>query len=396
VSATARQVAAAPATGRSRLPHEVNWIVKASKLCNLRCRYCYEWNDLHRGDRIQLPQWRRLLEAVRDYHLLLRESFGSERGVRSNIIWHGGEPLVLPPAYFEQVFDAQREILGATEIDYCNVLQSNLYRVPDRTLEVLEREHVHIGVSFDLVAGVRLTIGGDETEEVVAANIDRLRHRGVRLGAVVVLAGHTSRHVRRIYDFYASRAMPVRFLPLFDAPLNTPEAVFSLTARATVAALERLFDYWIQCRRRIAVRPLIDYVYTALLRRTGESRQTYDRSGVGEWALLVNTDGTLYHRPDAYDAVLALGNVFQQGIRDILASEAYAESLRRDARLVQRFCDGCEYRGACNTIPIFESPRKAIGGRRCGIAYPLYGYVERYLNQHRFTTARIQQLLLEL
>src|SRR5205809_788299 len=82
-------------------------------------------------------------------------------------------------------------------------------------------------------------------------------------------------------------------------------------------------------------------------------------------------------RPDAYDAVLALGNVFQQGIRDILASEAYAESLRRDARLVQRFCDGCEYRGACNTIPIFESPRKAIGGRRCGIAYPLYGYVER-------------------
>src|SRR5205814_1318176 len=239
-----------------------NWIVKASKLCNLRCRYCYEWNDLHRGDRIQLPQWWRLLEAVRDYHLLLRESFGSERGVRSNIIWHGGEPLVLPPAYFEQVFDA-------------------------------------------------------------------------------------------------SRAMPVRFLPLFDAPLNTPEAVFSLTARATVAALERLFDYWIQCRRRIAVRPLIDYVYTALLRRTGESRQTYDRSGVGEWALLVNTDGTLYHRPDAYDAVLALGNVFQQGIRDILASEAYAESLRRDARLVQRFCDGCEYRGACNTIPIFESPRKA-------------------------------------
>ena len=325
MSATARWTGAAPATRSSRLPHEVNWIVKASKLCNLRCRYCYEWNDLDRAERIQLPQWQLLLEAIRDYHLLLRESFGGERRVRSNIIWHGGEPLVLPAAYFEQVFEVQRNILGTPEIDYCNVLQSNLYRVPERTLEVLEREHVQLGVSFDFAPGVRLTVDGAETEKIVTDNIDRLRQRGVRLGAVVVLAGHTSRQVGKIYEFYASRAMPVRFLPLFDAPLNTPESAFSLTARGTVAALQRLFDYWIGCRRRIAVWPLVDYLYTALLRRTGQSRHLYDRRGVGEWALLVNTDGTLYHRPDAYDTALALGNVFQQKICDILASEAHAE-----------------------------------------------------------------------
>ena len=395
MSATARQLAPPPAQRRSRLPHEVNWIVKASKLCNLRCRYCYEWNELDRKERIQLPQWRRLLESVRDYHLLLCELFGAERRVRSNIIWHGGEPLLLPPVYFEQVFDAQRDILGPHDIDYCNIVQSNLYRVPDRALAVLEREQVQLGVSFDLAAGVRLNIGGAETEDAVAGNIDRLRQRGVQLGAVVVLAGHTSRHVRKIYDFYAARAIPVRFLPLFDAPLNTPEATFSLTGRATVAALERLFDHWIQSRERISVWPLIDYVYTALLRRTGKSRATYDRRGVGEWALLVNTDGTLYHRPDAYDTNLALGNVFEQSIRDILASEPYRESLRRDDELVQRFCNGCLYRGACSTLPLFESPRKTIGARRCGIAYPLYRYVERYFDRHRFSTSRIQQLLLE-
>jgi uncharacterized protein len=396
VSATARRTKPATATRPSRLRHEVNWIVKASKLCNLRCRYCYEWNDLDRADRIQLPQWRQLLKAIRDYHLLLRETIDGERAVRSNIIWHGGEPLLLPATYFEQVFEAQREVLDPEGIDYCNVLQSNLYRVPDLTLQILEREHVQLGVSFDFAPGVRLTINGSETETVVANNIDRLRARGARLGAVVVLAGHTSRRVRDIYDFYASRAMPVRFLPVFDAPLNTPDATFSLTARTTVAALERLFDYWMGCRHRIAVWPLVDYLYTALLRRTGESRQVYDRHAVGEWALLVDTDGTLYHRPDAYDSDLALGNVFQQRINDILTSKTYAASLSRDSKLVQRFCAGCEFLGACNALPIFESPRKTIGGRRCGIAYPLYKYVERYLNEHSVTTAEIQQILQEL
>lgn len=380
----------------SRHPHEVNWIVKASKLCNLRCRYCYEWNELACADRIPLSQWRPLLEAVRDYDGILGRSRRDGRSVRNNIIWHGGEPLLLPPTYFEEVFDAQREILAPADVEYCNVLQSNLYSVPERTLEVLEREGVQLGVSFDVVPGVRLTAGGMETEAVVAKNIDRLQRRGVNIGAVVVLAGHTSPHLRRIYDFYAARDIPVRFLPLFDAPLNTAEAPFSLTMRATVAALKRLFDYWVGLPRRIGVWPLLEYVYTALLRRTGESRQPFDRRAAGEWALLINTDGTLYHRPDAYTAAFALGNVFHQDVSAILSSQAYAASLDRDEQLVERFCKGCGYRGACNTMPLFESPRTVIGGRRCGIAYPLYRHVERYFTENRYTTARIQRLLLEV
>ena len=45
--------------------HEtINWVVKASKLCNLRCRYCYEWNELAKPDRISLAQWEKLLLAA--------------------------------------------------------------------------------------------------------------------------------------------------------------------------------------------------------------------------------------------------------------------------------------------------------------------------------------------
>ena len=200
---------------------------------------------------MSLAQWELLLQAVRGYHRTVERSVGPDRGVRSNIIWHGGEPLLLPTRYFEDVFALEREVLS--DVDHRNVLQSNLYVMPSRTMDVLEQEHVQLGVSFDLVPGVRLARDGSTTEEAVAANIERLQARGVQLGAVVVLAGHTAPHVRRIYDFFAGRDLPVRFLPMFDAPLNTPEAAFALSEAATVRTLQQLFRHWMRatpCRRR--------------------------------------------------------------------------------------------------------------------------------------------------
>ena len=46
----------------------VHWIVKASKLCNLRCLYCYEWNELGNRARLSLEGWERLLVMIREYH----------------------------------------------------------------------------------------------------------------------------------------------------------------------------------------------------------------------------------------------------------------------------------------------------------------------------------------
>ena len=374
-------------------PHEVNWVVKASKLCNLRCRYCYEWDDLAKRDRMSLAQWELLLQAVRGYHRTVERSVGPDRGVRSNIIWHGGEPLLLPTRYFEDVFALEREVLS--DVDHRNVLQSNLYVMPSRTMDVLEQEHVQLGVSFDLVPGVRLARDGSTTEEAVAANIERLQARGVQLGAVVVLAGHTAPHVRRIYDFFAGRDLPVRFLPMFDAPLNTPEAPFALSEAATVRTLQQLFRHWMRATPRAPTWPLVDYVYTALLASKGETREAFDRADPGEWALLVDTDGTLYHRPDAYVGDRALGNVFDQPIGEILGSERYASSLQRDRALVSRQCHRCRFRGACDTCPLFESPRQ-LTGPRCSISHAMFGYVTSYFAKRGIGPDGISQVLVEL
>ena len=371
----------------------ISWIVKASKLCNLRCRYCYEWNDLAKRDRIALHQWRSLLVAIREYHQTIARQ--SKVVTETDIVWHGGEPLLLPSDYIASVMALEREILGdgLRLRHYRNFLQTNLYSVQEEKLELLAREQIELGLSMDLVGGVRLTAAGQETEDQVARNIDLLTKHGIDFGAIVVLAGHTAPHVTEIYDFYEALGVGVRFLPLFDSPLNEPGASFAASYPEMLEALERLFMHWIGRPRRTRVSPLHDYLQTILLQMLGRSRPRCDRGADGEYVLLVNTDGSLYERADAYDRTKALGNVFDQTIDEIISSPSYRASLQRDEALAERYCGSCEYRGACDTSPVFESSRRDIGEARCHIAYPLYRFIDGYVRERGYTPEDLERLL---
>ena len=372
----------------------ITWVVKASKLCNLRCRYCYEWNDLAKRDRITLQQWRPLLIAIRTYHEMIARQ--SEGATETEICWHGGEPLLLPSDYIEGVMALEHEILGDAQLkrgEYRNSLQSNLYSVQKDKLQLLAREHIELGVSLDLVGGVRLTAAGQETEDQVARNIDLLTKLGIDFGAIVVLAGHTRRQVTEIYDFYEELGVEVRFLPLFDAPLNEAGASFAASYPEMLDALKTLFLHWIDRPRRTRVSPLHEYLETILLHMLGRSKHRYDRKANGEFVLLVNTDGSLYERIDAYDRTKMLGNVFDQSINEVISSPNYQASLQRDVALAERYCSSCEYLGACDTSPLFESPRRDIGEARCHVAYPLYRFIDEYVRERRYTPSDLQRIL---
>lgn len=371
----------------------MNWVVKASKLCNLRCRYCYEWAELANRDRLSLDGWERLLHSLRWYHDQRRSIVGPP--FQSRIIWHGGEPLLLPADYIRSVMDLQRRILGADALargEYFNALQTNLYAVSDEMLDLIEREQLSLGVSMDVASGVRVNMGGHETEARVAANMDRVRDRGIPFGAIVVLAGHTSDRLTEIYDFYESIGVNVRVLPIFDAPLNTPDAAFAITDAQAVAALQRLFVHWAERTERVAVDPFREYLDTVLRHLVDRSQAGYDRRENGEWALLVNTDGTLYQVMDAYEPAKALGNILTTPIEEILRSQAYAHSLARDESLRRGQCQGCEFRGPCTSLPLFDSARADRPIHRCHIAYAMLAFITNYCRERRLSPDEVRAL----
>jgi uncharacterized protein len=371
-----------------------SWILKPSKLCNLRCRYCYEWDHLGDTARISLDGWRRIFEAVRDHDALLEARDGDAPS--THLIWHGGEATLLPPDYVDAVQALKLEVLGPRariRRYYQDSIQTNAYRMPDETIDWLRRHRFSVGVSCDFVPGVRLALGGQATEQQVVANMERMRAAGVPHGLIVVLARHTLPKITRIHDYLVEHCFAnLRVLPLFAGPAARPSGGYEATADELVEGLKRLFVHWLDHGSRIEIAPFSDYLQVAIRRMLGITAASLDRR-VAEPMMIVNTDGGLYISDETYAPETRLGNVFEQSLGEIFASPAYAASLAATETMQRRHCHGCEYFNNCSTQPLFESSPPGHYEGRCSVAYRMHAFVEDYLRNAGFDADELRLML---
>jgi uncharacterized protein len=375
---------------------QITWVIKLSKLCNMRCSYCYEWDQLANRERMSAALVERLLVAAREVHLQ-RAARAPVGPVVSTLVLHGGEPLVLPVEYLRDFFTCARRVFGAHALDSGAIrfgVQTNLLVYRDDVIDLLLANRVAIGVSFDFVPGVRLSLARQPTESTVARNIDRLRSRGATVGGLAVLARHTAPRITDVYDFFAARGMGLRVLPLFDGPDGRPAEDFAIGEESMVSALMKLFEHWIDTGSAVRVMPLAHWLENVLRYVVGVRAALYDRRERGDGIFIVDTDGRLYGVRDAYDPARALGDLREQAMVDILASARHAASVARDAQVLETVCGKCDFAGACDGSPATHT----MGGRsgdRCPVAAACHERIARYLRDAQCDRESLCALLAE-
>jgi len=360
----------------------IEWVVEASTYCNMRCAYCYQWDGLDDRTRMPLDRWEKVLRAACEYHRMQEDRLGEP--VSTRIIWHGGEPLVLPLDYLRRTFELKAETVAAAGLapeQVTTAMQTNLYAVPDAAIDLLREHRVGFGVSFDVVRGVRLNVKGGTTEDRVLANLDRLRAAGLDCGAITVLARHTCGMILDVFDFWAGRGCDFRVLPLFAGPAGRDADRFAATETELVDALCRLFDRWIRSPAGITVKPLDAWLATVVRHLLGESTRPYDRRRWGESVLVVQPDGSLFQVAEVGDEPRSLGNLEQRSIGEVLGGDAYLASLDRSEAVTRQRCTGCRYRGACDSWPAHTAAVDHPADARCHVAYRVQGHIERSLRR---------------
>src|SRR5262249_30429872 len=161
---------------------------KISKYCNLRCTYCYEFNELGKKQRMSLDMISQIFENIARHVIPNQFEWVS-------FIWHGGEPFLIPLVYYESIGRLQREIFG-DKIRVSNVVQTNLTVMTERHLEFLKSRKFFsaIGISFDVAGDQRVDTQGRLKTEVVLQNMQKLIDNNIPFGAIAVLARNTLPH----------------------------------------------------------------------------------------------------------------------------------------------------------------------------------------------------------
>jgi radical SAM protein with 4Fe4S-binding SPASM domain len=344
--------------------------------------------------------WKKVVRAIVEHTRMRRarlraSSLRRDARVHTLIVFHGGEPFVLPEVYLREILEALAEATRGEPDVYQLCVQTNLLSIPEDKLKLFLAHKVHLSISFDKRPGVRLNVAGQATEATVASNIDRLLARGIRLTGIAVLAKHTADHVCEVYDFYAARRMPMRILPLFDGPEERSSEAFALDRSHIVRSLERLFQHWVETGCAVPLAPLQTHFEAALRHLAGLRITTWQRAEHGDSVFVVNLDTKVYRTLDAYQEQLALGDLSRQSIGELLGSPSYERSLERDAQDFDSKCRGCEYLGACSAGFIHDTRVSSHEGR-CPTAYSSIQFIQRYVQEQGYGREELAELIAQL
>ena len=343
-------------------------IMKATRLCNLRCTYCHSW----RAGPNQTMTFPVLAHATRD---ALRDP-----AVRIvDFVWHGGEATLVPRSFYRQALWLQERFRrpGQTVI---NTVQTNGTRLTDDWLEFLRDHDFGVGVSLDGPPEIhdlrRVDMGGRPTAARVRRGLERLQASGItKSGALMVVddeirAAGAQRVLDYLVEIGVGRVALLNVLPENTPPGAPPRGDY-LPFPSFVDFLRELFHvWWPAYRERISIRELADL--TGQL--TGAAPQICVFAGACFGAFLTVEPTGEVSACDKYidDDTYRFGDVLTTGLTGARLSAELARVRQENARAVERM-QGCRWFGVCHggcPHDRYTGERRLPGydGRCCGLA----------------------------
>jgi uncharacterized protein len=175
-------------------------VIQPTPFCNIACTYCYL---PHRSDRSVMSD-----QTLR---MVFERVFASRwLGPALSVIWHAGEPLVLPVAYYRDAFD-RIEQWRPPALNLRHSIQTNGMLITPEWCELIRQHNVGIGVSLDgprcLHDLHRRTRSGGGTFDRTMAGIRLLRQHGVDFHVITVLSNDSLEDPDGLVDFYISEGI---------------------------------------------------------------------------------------------------------------------------------------------------------------------------------------------
>jgi uncharacterized protein len=321
-------------------------VVQPTPFCNIDCRYCYLPG---RNDKAVMTQ--------STVDTLFERVFSS--GWASDdltVIWHAGEPLVVPPEFYECAFESiERRRPASVHIRHS--MQTNGMLLSSDWCELFKAWHVGVGVSIDgpkrFNDAHRLTRAGKSTFDQALEGIRLLRREGVPFHVITVLSEESMQAPQELLDFYRSEGIENVCFNVEESEGEHVSSLFS-SSGATSRFHRFLGEFWRLARRDTGIQFIreIDGMLPRVFRPAGAVFRNVQVEPFG--MLNVDCKGNVstfspellgLARPEYGNFII--GNVHTDTLEAMRRSDVLAAMARDVTAGVEACSVGCEYFSVC-------------------------------------------------
>jgi len=175
-------------------------VVQPTPFCNIDCRYCYLPDRSSKA--VMAP------ETLGNLFTKVFASGWARDWI--SVIWHAGEPMVMPIQFYRDAFRLVDRLKPAG-LKVTHSFQTNGTLIDDEWCAFLREENVNIGVSIDGPLRFhdlnRRTRSGRGTFDKTIAGIRLLRRHGVGFHVISVLTAASMAAPREMFDFYVGEGI---------------------------------------------------------------------------------------------------------------------------------------------------------------------------------------------
>ncbi len=321
-------------------------VVQPTPFCNIDCNYCYLPD---RSDKSTM--------ADATLRALFEKLFASGWAASHvTVIWHAGEPLVMPVAWYERAFTLI-ESLRPAHVGIHHSFQTNGTLLSKAWCDLFKRWHVGVGVSIDgprrFNDAHRVGRDGRSTYDKVIKGLRLLRDEDVPFHVISVLTDESLDAPDEMLAFYREHGVTN---VCFNVEESEGSHVSALFASAAPAARFRAFleRFWREARRDGSVEFIreVDGMIPRVFRPEGGAMHNVQ---VEPFAMLnVDCRGNastfspeLLGLRNATYGDFIVGNVNTDTFEAMRDSAALAAMARDIAAGVERCRSSCDYFSVC-------------------------------------------------
>ena len=352
-------------------------------ICNLDCEYCFFLSKeaLYPGSPFRMQN--DVLEAY------IQQVIESQQAPQVTIAWQGGEPTLMGLAFFEHAMQlVQKYASHGVTIDH--TIQTNGTKLDDAWCAFLKQHNFLVGLSMDGPKGMhdayRVDKRGEGTFDQVMAAARLLQQHKVEFNILCTVHASNADQPLEVYRFFRDEVKTdfIQFIPIIeratrallpvanrgwgDQNLPSPEEIDalpiaksskrplytltgSLVTKRSVKAeqwgnfLNAIYNEWV---RNDVGRVYIQTFESALGSWVGQGASVcIHRETCGD-ALVLEHNGDLYSCDHFVEPKYLLGNIKEEHMLNMVASEQQRKFGTDKRDTLPRYCRECPVRFACH------------------------------------------------